>query len=812
MIKGFADIHNHQFAYLGFGGNAYWGEAFGPIDQALPHCDPVHGPDGTQDLIGNIMKQMYGGTFLGIPKPIPLGHHVGGHPEFDGWPRWDSTTHQAVYEDWLRRSVDGGLRLMVALAVNNEHMAKQSKMKPGRTEADMEAVDLQLQAAYAMEAAIDTKAGGPGQGWYRIVHSPSEAFDVMGADKLAVVLGIEVDYLFGCHAEGDLTIDQLRAAIDRYYALGVRHFFPVHFGDNGYAGAAFQNDLEKDEDGGADPFRNPFIAATFGAYFMHTEPAPEYTYRTGRRNTRGLTALGKTLIGEAMSHGMVIDVDHMSAHTKADTFDICEAANYPVVAGHVGFVEISNDDKSHEGQLQPAEIGRIKALGGLMGVILHQGDLAQIDTWRGPGGQTVVEHVSGNTTNTFVQAYLYAVSKMAGGAVAFGTDFNGLAGLPGPRFGPDWDAGGHKGHRSPTGRVAYPFNALATGAPMGQSVIGKKSYDIGVEGVAHMGMLPDAIAELQVMGLTDADLDPLLASADAYATLWQKAWNTAMPNKRIVDGTLLQDENAIYVVEGGARFHVPDMPTFDSLYNAADVRRVAATEIARIPTWPVDGTLLAEKNGAVHVCFQGARFHVPDPATFDLLFKWSDVRQLWDHALDHLPLVPVDGTLLREANGAVHVVYGGARFHVPDMATFNALFPGAVVHQLWDGAVDQIPQIPKDGTLLREANGAVHVVYGGARFHVPDMATFNALFPGAVVYQLWDHAVDQIPLIPADGTAIELGPGGPVWMVRGGQRSLVAAGDLVPARRLWLGAEVQIPAAPRVAGDARDPRRVRKPV
>jgi hypothetical protein len=30
-------------------------------------------------------------------------HHVGGFPEFDGWPRWDSVTHQAVHIDWLQR-------------------------------------------------------------------------------------------------------------------------------------------------------------------------------------------------------------------------------------------------------------------------------------------------------------------------------------------------------------------------------------------------------------------------------------------------------------------------------------------------------------------------------------------------------------------------------------------------------------------------------------------------------------------------------------------------------------------------------------
>src|SRR5262249_44766117 len=232
------DIHNHQFAYLGFGGLAFHGRAYGEISEALSWCDfvqrsvppdPIHGPAGTLDFIGNLLKGIYSGN-------LAPGHHVGGYPAFDGWPRWDSVTHQSVYEDWLKRAVDGGLRLMVMLAVNNEFLCGKANKVRGRTCNDMEAVDLQLQAAKDMEVYVDAKFGGPGAGWYRIVRSPSEARAVMEAGKLAVVLGIEVDYLFNCHGEGDLTPDQLRSQLDKYYALGVRHVFPIHFGNNGFGG------------------------------------------------------------------------------------------------------------------------------------------------------------------------------------------------------------------------------------------------------------------------------------------------------------------------------------------------------------------------------------------------------------------------------------------------------------------------------------------------------------------------------------------------------------------------------------------------
>jgi hypothetical protein len=65
-VKGFADLHNHQFAYLGFGGLMFHGRAFGNVQQALPWCTPVHGPGGMGAFLGDfIFKTMYGSSFLG---------------------------------------------------------------------------------------------------------------------------------------------------------------------------------------------------------------------------------------------------------------------------------------------------------------------------------------------------------------------------------------------------------------------------------------------------------------------------------------------------------------------------------------------------------------------------------------------------------------------------------------------------------------------------------------------------------------------------------------------------------------------------
>ena len=555
-IKGFADLHNHQFANQAFGGKAFVGAAFGPIEQALPHCDYgpgdflhpnwVHGPGGERDILGNLRGLMtrglrdesgaaigaviggllglgLGGVGIGVGAGLGAaigggGHLVGGNPEFDGWPRWNNLTHQSVYQDWLFRALQGGLKLLVVFAVNNELLAEHIERAPGRTSDDMEAVDKQIDAAYEMQAFIDEQSGGDGQGWYRIVKSPQQARDVINAGKLAVVLGIEVDYPFGCKADTPPSPADLAGQLDNYYDRGVRHIFPIHFDDNAIGGVAFQNPLVGD----------PAFDVPHRPYNITTRPAAGegYDYRDGHVNIAGLTELGKFFVKAMMSKGMIIDVDHMSAASQNDLLEIAESlpGGYPVISSHTGFIDISNQDKLHEGNMKAEQVERIRNLGGMVACILNQGNWEDINTWRG-SGQTVVEHMSGGTSETWAQAYLYAIEKMQGGPVGFGTDFNGMINPTGPRFGPDKHPGGtpRGGIAEPTNRVTYPLKAIATGIEMDRSVVGNKVFDINEDGLAHVGMFPDFIADLQQIGLTNEDLAPLMNSAEGYIQMWEKA-------------------------------------------------------------------------------------------------------------------------------------------------------------------------------------------------------------------------------------------------------------------------------------------------
>jgi microsomal dipeptidase-like Zn-dependent dipeptidase len=540
-IFGFADLHNHQFANLGFGGGMLAGAPFsntsGGIADALPYCSNLHGWFGENDP-------------LEWAEGMGLTHRVGGWPQFDGWPRWNSITHQQVYYEWLKRAFDGGLKLMVMLAVSNKTLCEiVYSPDPGFTCNDMDAADRQIDAAYALQNYIDYLSGGSGMGWYRIVTSSAEARQVINSGKMAVVLGIEVDTLFNCGVNSGCNSQQVFDELDRYYRKGVRHVFPVHLMNNAFGGAALYEDmfnvLNKIETG---EYFWPYDCSSYGYNFKLSklfpslswlgdhDPVPDYYTQLERANSnvahcnyKGLEPLGVSLINMIMDRKMIIDIDHLSRYSTLRTLQLVEERDYPVVSGHTGLLGISSGAKRTEAQKDDATLARIRNLGGLVGTILHQGRRDQIA--EAPGSP--VAHDCGNSSRSWVQSYLYAVQKM-GGAVAFGSDFNGGVKQPAPRFGPDACDGDRSGPQDPGSRVLYPL-VTETAVVMEKSQMGGRPYinifnpevpprvfDINVDGLAHVGMLPDFIADLKELGLSPQDLAPLFGSAEAYVHLWEK--------------------------------------------------------------------------------------------------------------------------------------------------------------------------------------------------------------------------------------------------------------------------------------------------
>jgi microsomal dipeptidase-like Zn-dependent dipeptidase len=518
-LRGFADLHNHQFANLAYGGRFLVGRPFGPIDDALSsERDRIdHGLNHSLDIVG---------AHMGDWK-VPSYGRNGGANDFAFWPSVREIDHQKVHEDWLKRAVDGGLRLMVMSAVDNPELCR-SVNNDGRNCDDQAAsVRRQVAAAVEMQNDIDARSDGPGTGWYRIVRSPSEARGVMLEGKLAVVLGVETadpPGLFGAlgGAQGLRT-------------QGIRHVFPIHVKDNAMGGASyFQPRIQHQANVPGDAAKVPLGPFT-QKYNLTTTDCSGYEATGNRCNAAGLSTFGKAAVRELMRAGLVIDVDHMSDKSFADALDIAEELSYPaMVASHAGFNAINRKHQSHEGQLTREEYARMVKLGGMVALITGQGetldDVAEYvrpqPNYLYPGAHTRIAHQCGRSSQTFAQAYLYAIDNTPKtSAVAIGSDFGGPLLQPGPRFPPDSCLGGVDS-AAPTMAVplVYPFVARGPGLPLlPQMPLGPRTVDFNYEGMTTVGQLPDLIADLEVLGVRQEELDPLYHSAEAYVEMWEKA-------------------------------------------------------------------------------------------------------------------------------------------------------------------------------------------------------------------------------------------------------------------------------------------------
>jgi microsomal dipeptidase-like Zn-dependent dipeptidase len=530
-MRGFADIHNHQFANLAFGGNHVVGAAYGPIEQSLNSADDFikHGPNHTLDLLGGAIATHGPNVFL-------YGHE--GAPSFAHWPQFWQVTHQTVHQDQLYRALQGGLRLMVMLAVDSPVLCENSNNDGRPCFDETSTINVQLNAAYDMQEYIDEQSGGPGTGWYRIVKNPSEARQVIHEGKLAVVLGVETAHLAhhrNCIDFGCPWLETFRT----FWQMGARHFFPIHQADNLFGAAAyFSPMLQRQTNWLGDTWK-----VVEAPYEMHTRPCG---YGIERCNSNGLTDTGRQLIEELIRAGGIIDIDHMSERSVADTFDIVGSYDYPITASHAGFHSINRGEQNHEGQRTADQLNRIHQLGGMVGLITNQGTLAEVETNKRPGKHTI-PHVCGRTTETFSQAYYFALDNAPGMPIAVGTDFNGQIIQVGPRFGTNQcfsflnvseppyfnrDFTQTKNEK----RLEYRFLARGSYEMLDRHKFGDRIFDFNEDGLSHVGMLPDMFADLEVLGVSAEDLEPLFNSAEGYVLMWERAIDGSRRTMRKMEG------------------------------------------------------------------------------------------------------------------------------------------------------------------------------------------------------------------------------------------------------------------------------------
>ena len=545
-LYGIVDTHVHLMTNWGFGGGGiFHGAPFHRlgVEHALGDCSRSHGEEGRRDLLGSAfdgggadgvsLETVVGGLLAGeLSEP---NHATAGYPHFTEWPdAVRRSTHQMAYHRWLERAHLGGLRLIVQHATTNSVlctlMSGASDLPLRYSCDDMVAVDRILDETAAMERYLDAQAGGPGRGWFRIVHTPDEARQVIADGKLAVILGIETSNLFDCRLlprDGGPVCDEawVIEQLDAYYERGVRAIFPVHKYDNLFsAGDGDRNivelgnlmnsghysnfvtgdcpDLPSAFDHGAvvfgglneprdDYFAPPTndvsgfeddpVGTTLTYLSSLAEPALEGDYC----QNAGMTELGELLMRELMDRGMIVEIDHMPRRTYERAFEILQDAGYPAVGSHGN----TNRGRLYElGGLSKVGIGRCRdpeRPGALLGQLRDH--LAQI------------------------------AAAGAYPAEGFGFDLNGFASYRGGRFEPG-------ACPSPQlERIAYPFPSWGGDVTFSEPFVGERRIDFDEEGFVHIGMLPELLEDARRDAGSDAELEPLFRSAEAYLRMWERA-------------------------------------------------------------------------------------------------------------------------------------------------------------------------------------------------------------------------------------------------------------------------------------------------
>lgn len=520
QLSGWVDMHTHPASQWGFGEQLFYGGNDGDPAAALASCGcyhnfvawPFDGNCGQQNMYRNSMVDK-----IDRENHInPVHSKVAGFPNFDQWPKHNSLLHQQMYVDWIRRAKEGGLRIMVALAVNSNCLADAAET--GGANDDLRSMNTQI-------LKMKDFFGNPKhKSFMEIAYTPQQLRDIVSQGKLAVIIGVEMDNIGNFYSPADKKGQpfyptpnevQVKNEIDRLFSMGVRYIFPVHITNNAFSGTALYNSgfnvankyntgktfvPEAVNSSTGITFKLTSAFSTIRQDFMagfamgvtgpilpnHIMPDiagnyPNYSdpgLNKGHRNSMGLTAIGEVALKYMMQKGMIIDIDHMSERGVTRALFLASQVSYPLNSGHNGFRGLGG---GNENTRTDDQVRTIYRLGGIMG--LGHGD---------------------NSTN-FAKNYRYGYNLTGGLPLAIGTDANGFYPLPGP----------------PTASERITYGTTLTKATMGT-----KTWDFNAEGVAHYGLMPDYLESCKKK-MSAAEQTSFHSAAERFAQMWEKCTDAA---------------------------------------------------------------------------------------------------------------------------------------------------------------------------------------------------------------------------------------------------------------------------------------------
>jgi microsomal dipeptidase-like Zn-dependent dipeptidase len=535
-LRGFVDLHTHPMAQFAMGGKLLHGapdvgilmpagsiwnaagqgmsgatcnganEPARNVEQALGTCYSSHsGHDLFKNKCGDEIRKKIIDEFENgkrTNKPHSGDDHPPGYPAFTKWPKYNDIIHQQMWIDWIKRAKDGGLRVMVALTVNSMTLAKG--LNGNQPYDDKTVGNLQTQE---MKKLVEKN-----KAWMDIADNAADLRKIVGQDKLAIILGSEVDDIGNfAWSKKEPSRAEVKAEIDRLYRDGIRYIFPVHVIDNWFGGTAiYEGEFPRaskyhfgqwptmtcatQADGitarfthGWDAFKS-IVLGDAGGNIPVPQNCANSPFRMGWKNARGLTPLGAFAIDEMMAKGMIIDIDHGSQNTVNAILSqaASKPGGYPVVSGHNGLRDNNptRNNDIHENSRTAQQYKDIAARGGVAGI--------------GFGDSNAKDWIKE------VREVLAAAPNLP---INLGSDINGFVVMP-------------KAENCGTDRcVKYDASfPMAKWERPGST----KTWNYNTDSVAHIGLFPDFLRHVENEGGKDI-VNKLFDGAEGVADMWERA-------------------------------------------------------------------------------------------------------------------------------------------------------------------------------------------------------------------------------------------------------------------------------------------------
>jgi microsomal dipeptidase-like Zn-dependent dipeptidase len=495
-VWGVADLHTHPASHLGFGSDAngnngiFWGKpgndlagssSAAAIANDMPQCEPdSHGAFDADPVRKATHQQIITATDSGTE----WSHGANGAPGFSDWPAALSLEHQQMHITEIKRAFDGGVRLILASATDNQllsdlwrNIGTNLNGNPIPTPDNMVEYNSAISQITFIRGLVAANSS-----WMQIATTPAEARQAINNNKMAVILSLELD---------SLSADQILDLVTNHQ---VRHVIPVHLADSSFGGAALYDDtfnansfflngsyfgiktskcvsftlgvpqhLVKGPIGAIEIA--PVDATTLASLGYSTDPA-----LGGQENIRGLN---NSEFLRLMRAGVLLDVAHMGEVSAAGALGLATQFGYPLMDSHSGV----RDDRDcsnlappgvNERSIPFSQVKTIARLGGVIG-------LGTANTQMPDG------------VEQWLKNYQTTLSLMGGRGVALGTDFNGLS--------PEILSNVNQSHYKSTYpiTIASKFNPPPglTTPSLSQFQLSSRTFDFAQDGIAHYGMLPD---------------------------------------------------------------------------------------------------------------------------------------------------------------------------------------------------------------------------------------------------------------------------------------------------------------------------------